>query len=406
MSAGHLRSGLPESQEPVLFIDLVAQYQTIRDEVRRSVDQCFESQHFILGDDVSSLEQEIAAYCDSRFAVGCASGTDALILALLAAGVQPGDEVITSPFTFFASAGAIHRVGAIPVLVDIEPESFNLDPVKVEQAVTKRTAAIMPVHIFGQCAEMEPLWRLSAAFDIPIIEDAAQAIGAEYRGRKAGVLGTIGCFSFFPTKNLGGAGDGGIMTTDDPDLAARLKRLRVHGDLGGYNHVEVGYNSRLDALQAAVLRVKLRHLDKWTEGRRHNAQRYCELIEAAGLSDIIKVPSILPDRRHVFNQFTTRVRGANRTALMKSLRDQQIGCAVYYPIPLHLQKCFSYLGYQPGDLPEAERACDEVLSLPIYTELPTSHLERVVAGLCQALGRSASLPFPKAAQTTSQRRAA
>ena len=405
MSLIHSRAASSDSCEPIPFIDLVAQYQTIRDEVKAAVDRCFESQAFILGDEVASLETEIASYCDSQYAIGCASGTDALILALLAAGVKPGDEVITSPFTFFASAGAIHRVGAIPVLVDIEPDSFNIDPEKVEQAITSRTAAMMPVHIFGQCAEMEPLWRLSSAHDIPIIEDSAQAIGAEYRGRRTGVLGTIGCFSFFPTKNLGGAGDGGIMTTDDPELAARLKRLRVHGDLGGYNHVEVGFNSRLDALQAAVLRVKLRHLDLWTEGRARNAERYCQLIEANGLSDVIKVPTVQADRRHVFNQFTTRVTGGKRETIMKSLKEQQIGCAVYYPIPLHLQKCFAYLGYQPGDLPEAERACSEVMSLPIYTELPAAHLERVVGGICKALGRQSNLAFSKPLPSV-QRRAA
>ncbi len=391
--------------DPVPFIDLVPQYHSIRHEVREAVDRCFESQHFILGDEVTLLEQEIAAYCDAEFAIGCASGTDALILALLAAGVQPGDEVITSPFTFFASAGAIHRVGAVPVLVDIDPVSFNLDPERVEQAISSRTAAIMPVHIFGQCAEMEPLWRMSAAYDLPIIEDAAQAIGAEYRGRRTGVLGTIGCFSFFPTKNLGGAGDGGIMTTDDPELAARLKRLRVHGDVGGYNHVEVGFNSRLDALQAAVLRVKLRHLDAWTEGRARNAERYRQLLEASGLTDVVKLPKVLPDRRHVFNQFTTRVTEGRRPAVVQSLKEQQIGCAVYYPIPLHRQECFAYLGYQEGDLPEAEKACREVLSFPIYTELPAAHLERVVEGLCKALGRSSTLAFPTSAPAP-QRRAA
>lgn len=394
MSNSHPRGSSADSNSPVPFIDLVAQYGTIRAEVREAVDRCFETQTFILGDEVVQLEKEIAAYCDSEHAIGCASGTDALILALLAAGVQPGDEVITSPFTFFASAGAIHRIGAIPVLVDIEPDSFNLNPACVERAITNRTAAIMPVHIFGQCAEMEPLWRLAAAYDLPIIEDAAQAIGAEYRGRRAGVLGTIGCFSFFPTKNLGGAGDGGIMTTDDADLASRLKRLRVHGDLGGYNHVEVGFNSRLDALQAAVLRVKLRHLDKWTEGRAKNAARYEELIRAAGLDDVIQLPTVLPDRRHVFNQFTTRITGGRRASVIASMKEQQIGCAVYYPIPLHLQKCFAYLGYKQGDLPEAEQAASEVLSLPIYTELPAVHLERVVEGLCRALDRSTTLAFP------------
>lgn len=367
-----------QSCQPVPFIDLVAQYQTIRDEVREAVDRCFENQSFILGEEVSLLEQEIAQYCDSRHAISCASGTDALILALLALGVGPGDEVITSPFTFFASASSIHRVGAKPVLVDIEPSSFNLCPEQVERAITPRTKAIMPVHIFGQCAEMEPLWRLSTKHKLPIVEDAAQAIGAEYRGRRTGVLGTIGCFSFFPTKNLGGAGDGGIMTTDDADLAARLRRLRVHGDTGGYNHVEVGYNSRLDALQAAVLRVKLRHLDSWTAARNRNADRYSTLLNQAGVTDSMVLPANLPDRRHVFNQYTTRVTGGRRDETMKSLKSKQIGCAVYYPIPLHLQKCFAYLGYKPGDLPVAETAAAEVLSLPIYSELPAAHLETVV----------------------------
>ena len=405
MSVTQSHAHTTESSQPIPFIDLVAQYQTIRNEVREAVDRCFENQSFILGEEVTLLEQEIATYCDSRYAIGCASGTDALILALLAAGVKPGDEVITSPFTFFASAGAIHRVGAIPVLVDIEPDSFNICPEQVERAITSKTSAIMPVHIFGQCAEMEPLWRLSAAHDIPIIEDAAQAIGAEYQGRRAGVLGSIGCFSFFPTKNLGGAGDGGIMTTDSPEIADRLRRLRVHGDKGGYNHVEVGFNSRLDALQAAVLRVKLRHLDSWTAGRTRNAARYQELISARGLTDAITLPSILPDRRHVFNQFTTRITGGRRDAVIKSMKEQQIGCAVYYPIPLHMQECFQYLGYEQGDLPEAERASAEVLSLPIYTELPEAHLERVVEGLSHALGGQSTIAFPTATPVP-QRRAA
>jgi dTDP-4-amino-4,6-dideoxygalactose transaminase len=402
-----IATGAPPADNsfPVPFIDLVAQYGTIRNEIREAVDRCFESQTFILGDEVVQLENEIAAYCDSAFAIGCASGTDALILALLAAGVQPGDEVITSPFTFFASAGAIHRIGARPVLADIDPVSFNLDPACVEKVITSRTAAIMPVHIFGQCAEMEPLWRLSAAYDLPIIEDSAQAIGAEYRGRRTGVLGTIGCFSFFPTKNLGGAGDGGIMTTDDPDLAARLRRLRVHGDLGGYNHVEVGFNSRLDALQAAVLRVKLRHLDKWTAARNRNAARYQSMITRAGLTPELQLPTVLPDRRHVFNQYTTRVTGGRRAEVIKSLKQQQIGCAVYYPIPLHLQKCFEYLGIRKGELPVAELAAEEVLSLPIYAELPEAHQQAVVDGLCHAFEQPVKRSFPKS-DDDSQRKAA
>lgn len=381
---------------PVPFIDLVAQYQTIRDDIRTAVDNTFENQAFVLGEEVSNLESEIAEYCGASHAIGCASGTDALILSLLAVGVKPGDEVITSPFTFFATAGAIHRIGARPVFVDIEPNSFNICPDLVEKAITEKTKAIMPVHIFGQCAEMEPLWRISARHKIPIIEDACQAIGAEYRGRRAGVLGTVGCFSFFPTKNLGGAGDGGMIVTDDAEIATRLKRLRVHGDVGGYNHVEVGFNSRLDSLQAAVLRVKLRSLEQWSEGRRSNAKRYLELFREQNLRSGIDAPATLPDRRHIYNQFTVRVRGGRRDEVMKSLRKAGIGCAVYYPIALHLQKCFEPLGYSAGDFPESERACREVLSLPIYAELPAEHQERVVAGLAVALGAGSTITFPDA----------
>ncbi|MFZ9088676.1 MAG: DegT/DnrJ/EryC1/StrS family aminotransferase [Planctomycetaceae bacterium] len=390
---------------PVPFIDLTAQYRTIRSEVREAVDACFESQAYVLGTEVQCLEEEIAGYCDSQFAIGCASGTDALILSLMAAGIGPGDEVITSPFTFFASVSSIHRMGATPVLADIDPETFNIDPQSVERLITSRTKAIMPVHIFGQCADMEPFWKMAAAHQLTIIEDAAQAIGAEYQGRRAGVLGTIGCFSFFPTKNLGGAGDGGIMTTDDEELADRLRRLRVHGDLGGYNHIEVGFNSRLDALQAAVLRVKLRHLDQWTNARGNNANRYNQLISHNGLTDVLQTPQAPADGRHVWNQYTLRVANGQRDTVMQSLRQSQIGCAVYYPIPLHLQKCFDYLGYQPGDLPHAEQASQQVLSLPIYSELPAAHLERVVCGLCEALDRPFTLPFPQDLGET-QRRAA
>jgi dTDP-4-amino-4,6-dideoxygalactose transaminase len=379
---------------PIPFIDLVAQYQTIREDVREAVDRVFETQSFVLGDEVSGLEAEIADYCDARHAVGCASGTDALILSLLAVGVEPGDEVITSPFTFFATAGAIHRIGARPVFADIEPNSFNLCPNQVEKALTEKTAAIMPVHLFGQCAEMEPLWRLSARYKIPVIEDACQAIGAQYRGRKAGALGTVGCFSFFPTKNLGGAGDGGMIVTDDAEIAGRLQRLRVHGDVGGYNHVEVGFNSRLDSLQAAVLRVKLRSLDQWSEARRSHAKLYHELFRDFNLRSAIDPPATLPDRRHIYNQFTIRVRGGRRDEVMKSLRNANIGCAVYYPIPLHLQTCFEFLGYTAGDFPESERACQEVLSLPIYAEISTDQQHRVVTGLAEAVRAGSTITFP------------
>lgn len=385
----------------VPFIDLVAQHQRIAGDVTAAVGQCFADQKFIMGETVAEFEREIADYCDATEAIGCASGTDALILALMALGIGPGDEVITSPFTFFATASSIWRVGAKPVFVDIEPVSFNLDPAQVEAAVTPRTKAVMPVHLFGQCAEMEPLWRLAARTNLAIIEDACQAIGAEYRGRRAGVLGTIGCFSFFPTKNLGGAGDGGLITTDDDELAARMKRLRVHGDVGGYTHLEVGLNSRLDALQAAVLRVKLRHLDTWTRERQENARRYAELFRDYGLLDAIELPTTLPERRHVFNQYCVRIKGGRRDEVLGSLKAQQIGAAIYYPIPLHEQKCFAPLGYKTGDLPQSEQAAREVLALPIYSELPADHQERVVRGIAQALGRqggkrgTASIPAPK-----------
>lgn len=391
--------------EPVPFIDLVAQFQTIRDEVKQTVDEVFETQRFVLGEEVEQLEAEIAEYCDARYAVGCASGTDALVLSLIALGIGPGDEVITSPFTFFATAGAIHRVGAVPKFVDIDPVTYNMDPQQVEDAIDEKTKAIMPVHIFGQCADMDTLWRLAVRHNIPLIEDACQAIGAEYRGRRAGVLGTVGCFSFFPTKNLGGAGDGGMITTDDADVAARLRGLRVHGDAGGYNHIEVGFNSRLDALQAAVLRVKLRHLESWSDGRRANADRYGELFDSLNMSDNVHAPVTAADRRHVFNQYTLRIEGGARDAVMEYMRAEGVGCAVYYPIPLHMQKCFDFLGYRAEDFPESQRAAAEVLSLPIFTELTDQQQTRVATVLAEAASAVTTLKFPTSG-TESRRKAA
>lgn len=397
--------------EPVPFIDLVEQHQSITGEIQEAVQRVFGEQQFILGDEVAEFECDLAEYCDSRDAVGCASGTDALILSLLALDVGAGDEVITSPFTFFATAGAIHHVGATPVFVDIDPVSFNLDPAAVEGALTERTRAILPVHLFGQCAPMEPLWRIAVRERLSIIEDACQAIGAEYRGRRAGVLGTVGCFSFFPTKNLGGAGDGGAITTDDPDLAARLRRLRVHGDVGGYQHTEVGLNSRLDALQAAVLRVKLTRLDEWTSARRENAKRYGELFRHYQLLDVVELPAVLPDHWHVYNQYCIRVKGGCRDAVLTHLRDNHIGAAVYYPRPLHLQNCFAHLGYQEGDFPQAEAAAKEVLALPVFPELRAQQQEIVVRGIAAALDRlpdqSGSAPLlPPMFLTDHQKRAA
>jgi len=374
------------SNTPVPFIDLVAQHQTIVGEIREAVDRVFGSQLFVLGEEVAQFEAECAQYCDANDAIGCASGTDALLLALMALNIGPGDEVITTPFSFFATAGCIHRVGAKPVFVDIDPVSMNIDPDQIGRAITSKTRAILPVQLFGQCSPMEPLWRIAVQHGLAIIEDACQSIGAEYRGRRAGVLGTIGCFSFFPTKNLGGAGDGGLLTTDDSELSRRLRLLRVHGEISTYRHVEVGLNSRLDALQAAVLRVKLGHLGTWTEARRANAKRYPALFEKYGLLDHVVLPRELSDCRHVYNQYTIRVKHGRRDTVLASLRSQKIGAAIYYPIPLHLQECFAFLGYKPGDLPQSEAAAAEVLSLPVFPELGAERQEIVVRGIARALG--------------------
>ncbi len=383
------QSAAADARPPVPFIDLTEQYAALKHEIDAAVGRVLTSQQCVLGDEVAEFECNIAEYCDAREAIGCASGTDALILSLMALDVGPGDEVITTPFTFFATASSIARVGARPVFVDVDPDSFNVDVDAVEAAITPRTRAIMPVHIFGQTAEMEPLWRIAVRNGLPIVEDACQAIGGRYRGRRAGVLGRLGCFSFFPTKNLGGVGDGGLVTTDDVELARRLRRLRVHGDRGGYQHSEVGVNSRLDALQAAVLNVKLSYLDEWTTARQENARLYRELIERQQLTDRIVLPKAKADRCHVYNQFTVRIRDGRRDEVLKSLRSQGIGCSIYYPVPLHLQECFSDLGHRLGDFPVAEKAASEVLALPIYPELGAARLTTVVAGLQQALDADA-----------------
>lgn len=383
-----LPTGTSAASTPVPFINLQAQHAAIRDEVLEAVERVFESQAFVLGDEVSEFECDIAEYCDSREAIGCASGSDALLLSLMGLEIGPGDEVITSPFTFFATAGAICRTGATPVFVDIRPDTYNINTALIEAAVTSKTRAIMPVHLFGQCADMDPIWRIATRHGIAVIEDACQAIGATYNGRRAGVLGRTGCFSFFPTKNLGGAGDGGLITTDDSELAGRLRRLRVHGDLGGYSHQEMGFNSRLDALQAAVLKVKLAHLEDWTEARRDNAELYNELFADYDLLDAVTLPVEMSDRRHVFNQFTIRVHDGRRDELLQKMRHAELGCAIYYPTPLHLQQCFKGLGYSAGQMPESEKAGAEVLSLPIFAELTDSQQEQIVRGIAASLGRS------------------
>jgi dTDP-4-amino-4,6-dideoxygalactose transaminase len=364
----------------VPLLDLQGQHQELREELLAAVTRVFESQRFVLGDEGRALETEIAAYTQTKHAIGCASGSDALLLALMALNIKAGDEVITTPFTFFATGSAITRLGARPVFVDIDPLTYNIDPDAVAHAITSRTKAIMPVHLYGQCVDMDALLQIAEPHQIPIVEDAAQAIGAEDTGRRAGSLGVIGCFSFYPSKNLGGAGDGGMMTTNDPSLNERLKTLRVHGGLVEYRHAEVGINSRLDELQAAVLRVKLKYLDRWSNQRRVNAQRYDELFQDRGLEFTIVTPFVREEARHIFHQYVLRVPNY-RDDLVKHLAENGIGTGIYYPIPLHLQECFAFLGYREGDCPEAERAAKETVALPIFPELTESQQRHVVDSL-------------------------
>lgn len=350
----------------VALLDLKPQFAAIESEVRAAIDRVLASQHFILGPEVVALEQEIARFCDVPHAIGVSSGSDALLLALMALDIQPDDEVITTPFSFFATAGAIVRLGARPVFVDIEPDTFNIDPAAAVDAIGPRTRAILPVHLYGRCADLDPLLAAVEGTDIAVIEDAAQAIGArDDDGRVAGSRGHIGCFSFFPTKNLGAFGDGGLVTTRDPDLAERMRILRVHGMQPRYFHRYVGGNFRLDALQAAVLRVKLRHLPAWSEARRRNADRYRTLFDDAGLLEHLTPPAHVTG--HIYNQFV--IRAAHRDALREHLTAAGIGTEIYYPLPLHLQECFASLGYAAGDMPVSEQAAREVLALPIYPEL-------------------------------------
>lgn len=361
------------------FLDLKAQYASIRQEIVEAVTRVLESQHFILGPEVEAFEKEVAAMTGCAHAVGCASGSDALLLALLALEIGRGDEVITTPFTFVATAGSIARVGAKPVFADIDPDTFNISPKAVKKAITSRTKAILPVHLFGLSADLNEILEIAAARHIAVIEDAAQAIGARYEGRAVGSCGTLGCFSFFPSKNLGGAGDGGMVTTNDARLAERLRLLRVHGAKNKYEYELLGLNSRLDALQAAILRVKLRHLDRWAAARRRNADRYRDLFREFRLASTIKAPSVPSRCVHVYNQFTIRFK--ERDSLREHLQSRGIPSEIYYPKPLHLQNAFAYLGYKPGDFPASETASREVLSLPIYPELTDEQQRTVVAGI-------------------------
>jgi dTDP-4-amino-4,6-dideoxygalactose transaminase len=374
------------AHSPVPLLDLQAQYAPIRDEVLAAVTRICDSQRFIMGAEVTAFEREIAALIGVNHAVAVSSGTDALLAALMAIGVGPGDEVVTSTYSFFATAGTIARLRARPVFVDIDPVTYNIDPALVAAAITPRTRAILPVHLFGLCVDMDPLLEIAARAGVAVVEDAAQAIGSTYNGRPAGGIGTAGCFSFFPSKNLGAFGDAGLVTTNDPALAARLALLRNHGMEPKYYHHLVGGNFRMDALQAAVLRIKAPHLAAWTNGRRRNAERYETLFRDAGLLDRVVLPTEPSGRRHIYNQFVVRV--PHRDELKQFLDERGIGNEIYYPVPFHLQPCFSDLGYARGDFPHAERAAEQTIALPIYSELTVDQQATVVSAIAEFIGRS------------------
>ena len=362
----------------VKLLDLQAQYLPIRNEIRRAIDEVCDAQALILGPHVEKFEKNLADYCGVKHAIGLSSGTDALLCSLMAIGVGAGDEVICPTFTFFATAGSIARLGARPVFVDIDARTFNIDPSKIEAAVTKKTRAIIPVHLFGQCARMEEINAVAARHDLRVIEDAAQAIGAKRNGKTACSMGFAGCLSFYPTKNLGAFGDAGAICTDDDHFAETCRKLRVHGSGHTYHHEMIGGMFRLAAVQAAVLNVKLKYLNEWHEGRRKNAALYDKLLAGSK----VQTPVIEKGNYSIYNQYVVRV--SDRDGVKRALAERGIGSAVYYPIPLHLQKCFEYLGYKEGDFPESERACREVLALPIYPELPEGHVRRVAAELLAA----------------------
>jgi len=367
----------------VPFFDLKPQSLSLREELQSAINEVFESQQFIMGPQIQSLEKTIAIYCNTPYAIGVASGSDALFLALMALEIGPGDEVIIPPFTFFATAGSVCRIGATPVFVDIDFQTYNIDPSKIEEKVTKKTKAIMPVHLFGQCADMDPILEIAKSKQIYVIEDAAQALGSEYqpttqpKGQRAGQMGDLGCFSFYPTKNLGAFGDAGMIVANDPPLAEKVRILRVHGSQPKYYHKWIGVNSRLDTMQAAILLVKFKYLEKWTEARQRLAKKYEELFkDILPVVDGFKLPVIQYGNRHIFNQYTIRV--PKRDQLKKFLADEGIGTDIYYPLPLHLQECFSFLKHRKGDFPISEKAAEETLALPIFPELTGDQQEWVV----------------------------
>jgi dTDP-4-amino-4,6-dideoxygalactose transaminase len=375
----------------VPLVDLQAQYRQLKPQLEAALERVLASGQVILGPEVAALEDAVARYCGVGHGVGCASGTDALSLALHALEVGPGDEVLLPSFTFFATAGCVCRTGAKPVFVDIDPITYNLDPLQVESKITPRTRALLVVHLFGQCADMEPLWRIAERHDLIVLEDAAQAIGAEYQGKRAGSLGSLACLSFYPTKNLGAYGDAGMVVTNDPEWAARMRCLRVHGMEPKYYHRYVGWNARLDALQAALLRAKLPYLDEWIAARQAVAGRYDALLEEHHLSLFLQRPTVRPHRRHTFNQYVVRVAEGERDALVRHLKAERIGCEIYYPVPLHRQECLASLGYRAGDLPATEEACQSVLALPIYPELTIDQQRRVVQSCASFLRKRVRL---------------
>jgi len=394
MTSGHfqtpadeptLNAGLLDSV-PLLAID--RQNGPLSEQFRQVIDEVCHSGRFVLGPDVAALESELAASLDVPHVIGCASGSDALLLALMALGLEAGDEVILPSYTFFATASAVTRLGGIPIFADIDPATFLVDPEDVARRITSRTRAIMPVHLFGQTADMDALLPIAEAAGIPVIEDAAQSILSTWHGRCTGGIGDVGCFSFYPTKNLGAFGDGGFLTTTRDDLADALRKLRVHGMEPRYYHDVVGINSRLDSLQAAVLRVKLPHLDAWTTDRERNAARYSDLFTRCGLTDVITLPRADSRGRHVWNQYVIRIANGRRDALRSHLAAAKVGTEIYYPVPLHLQQCFAYLGWQTGDLPVTEQAAHETLALPIFPELEPQEQRTVVGRIAEFFGRS------------------
>ena len=371
----------------VAMLDLKAQYRTIREEIRQAMDEVCDAQYFILGPKVEAFEKEAAAYCGAAGACGVSSGSDALLMALMAEDVGPGDEVITSPYSFFATVGAIVRLGAVPVFADMDHDSFNSRPDQIAAKITPRTKAIIPVHLFGQCADMDPILELAAKHGICVIEDACQAIGSEYKGRRAGSMGDYGCFSFFPSKNLGGFGDGGLVTVRDAAKLEKLLLLRNHGMKPRYYHHLIGGNFRLDALQAAVLSVKLKYLDGWTAARQANAAEYRSMFAKSPAAAQVVVPAQAEgSTRHVYNQYCIRVPAAKRQAVWDGLKAAGVGCEVYYPVPLHLQPCFASLGFRRGDCPASEAAAETSLALPIYPETTTAQRQHVVDTIAKLFG--------------------